>query len=673
MKPRLTSNGLAAQVRSLHGDGIVFSKIKMGNGDVPANYFNLSDLQNPLVEVGFSSYTVENGYIQLTGTFSNSGVNSAFYWTEVGIFIQDPDDEYSDILYAYGHCELEEEIEVATSIPMASTEIYEIQLTYNVYVGEAENLSAVLAESSIYATQSALDDHVNNVNNPHQTSAAQVGLGNVPNVTTDNQTPTVETASTLAAPANGDNLRTIVGKITKAIKDLIAHINDAVAHVSNADRTAWNNKANGTHNHSAADITSGTLAVGRGGTGKSTVTKGALLKGNGTNALVEITGNGALYADAGVEPTFGVVPIKFGGTGATTVKNAAEAILAEGCKKVNGDFVLGKGKKFGAYFQTFQEGEILDPLEVYALRWKEEHSDWYYSNFIKPCLDIAVGNAGNELVTVTRYVGTDAQTDIDDMLDGEDTTVGRRLYLMDSAGDMSVPGNICFQHNPQHYRGIWGYTGNNDGWRIVAGASSSGDDAWLEIATRDNGNEPIYVRQYATSSNPEYAHPSYGYDFGVCVVKRTATLLDGSGNTRFPGSCTATSHPTSSDRKIKNILGDLETEKAKTIIMGMQPVEFVLKDDVKNRKKMGFVAQDVYAHMQEIGESNSSLYQADMKYKEVNDMPETCLSDEKIKVTNDKKLDWTVDYQQLIAPLVKVIQDQERRIAQLEELIAGES
>jgi len=51
-------------------------------------------------------------------------------------------------------------------------------------------------------------------------TASMVGLGNVPNVTTDNQTPTVTEASTRANLATGDTLKTIVGKIKKYFADL---------------------------------------------------------------------------------------------------------------------------------------------------------------------------------------------------------------------------------------------------------------------------------------------------------------------------------------------------------------------------------------------------------------------------------------------------------------------
>lgn len=43
--------------------------------------------------------------------------------------------------------------------------------------------------------------------------------------------------------------------------------------------------ASSSHTHATGDITSGTLSVSRGGTGKSTLTSGSFLKGNGTSAV----------------------------------------------------------------------------------------------------------------------------------------------------------------------------------------------------------------------------------------------------------------------------------------------------------------------------------------------------------------------------------------------------
>ena len=59
---------------------------------------------------------------------------------------------------------------------------------------------------------------------------------------------------------------------------------------------------------------------------------------------------------------------------------------------------------------------------------------------------------------------------------------------------------------------------NSDQFRIIAG-SSGNNNGWAEIATADDGNEPIYVRQYS----------------GVfSSVVRTLTLLDANGYTHFP-------------------------------------------------------------------------------------------------------------------------------------------
>lgn len=65
--------------------------------------------------------------------------------------------------------------------------------------------------------------------------------------------------------------------------------------------------------------------------------------------------------------------------------------------------------------------------------------------------------------------------------------------------------------------------GDNDYGRVAYGATAT-NAGWMEIASCDDGNEPIYARQYT----------------GVfTTVKRTATLLDANGNTVFPGTVTA--------------------------------------------------------------------------------------------------------------------------------------
>lgn len=76
--------------------------------------------------------------------------------------------------------------------------------------------------------------------------------------------------------------------------------------------------------------------------------------------------------------------------------------------------------------------------------------------------------------------------------------------------------------------------GSGDYWRINFTGYKS-DAGALEIATADNGNEPIYVRQYEYESG----------DNPWGTIKRTLTLLDGNGNTTLPGTLTTTQVKTS--------------------------------------------------------------------------------------------------------------------------------
>ena len=76
--------------------------------------------------------------------------------------------------------------------------------------------------------------------NPHGTTKSDVGLGNVPNVATNDQTPSYAEASSLAKLTSGEKLSVAFGKISKAVTDLISHLADSVKHITSTERTNWN-------------------------------------------------------------------------------------------------------------------------------------------------------------------------------------------------------------------------------------------------------------------------------------------------------------------------------------------------------------------------------------------------------------------------------------------------
>jgi hypothetical protein len=63
-------------------------------------------------------------------------------------------------------------------------------------------------------------DHSQTTGNPHGTTKSDVGLSNVPNVSTNDQTPTFTEASTRNNIASGEKLSVIFGKIQKFFNDL---------------------------------------------------------------------------------------------------------------------------------------------------------------------------------------------------------------------------------------------------------------------------------------------------------------------------------------------------------------------------------------------------------------------------------------------------------------------
>ena len=140
----------------------------------------------------------------------------------------------------------------------------------------------------------------------------------------------------------------------------------------------------------------------------------------------------------------------------------------------------------------------------------------------KQSLAIKLNGGGTEGTNLFTYNGTAAKTvNITAAAIGAAASSHSHAYLPLSGGTLT--GNLGFSNSGTTTRSILFTMGDNDHGRIACGATVT-NGGWLEIATADDGEEPIYVRQYS----------------GVfTTVKRTLTLLDASGNSSFPGTVTA--------------------------------------------------------------------------------------------------------------------------------------
>lgn len=321
MIPKLTASGKNLLLRALAGETITFTKIQLGNGP-EQDPIEASALVNPILTVELSKITVGQEYVTLTAQFTNGSVTSGFHITEAGFYAEDPDDNSKEILYALGN----EDESTADYVPDNGNRILEMQFDALIFIGDAENVSAAISSTLVYASKEDFDEHTADQTNPHAVTKAQVGLGNVPNVSTNDQTPTFSEATTLATINSGEKASTIFGKIKLAITSLINHINNkSNPHNCTASQVGAAAKS---HTHNAQDINAGTLPVNRGGTGVAGVVSGGILKGNGSRNFTAITGLGALYSPTPGSPTFGTLPIAYGGTGVSSINDLLSLVAS---------------------------------------------------------------------------------------------------------------------------------------------------------------------------------------------------------------------------------------------------------------------------------------------------------------------------------------------------------
>mgnify|MGYP002672067527 CR=1 FL=1 len=123
-------------------------------------------------------------------------------------------------------------------------------------------------------------------------------------------------------------------------------------------------------------------------------------------------------------------------------------------------------------------------------------------------------------VYIGKNLTTPGDTGYKLFVDGNQWTSGSQwvngsLFFTDITGNTANTGTSL--------KGIYGRIGGNDGWRIAGGARAN-NAGYLEIATCDDMNEPIYVRQYGGGGDWN----------GYVSLARTFTLLDAAGRSRAP-------------------------------------------------------------------------------------------------------------------------------------------
>lgn len=152
------------------------------------------------------------------------------------------------------------------------------------------------------------------------------------------------------------------------------------------------------------------------------------------------------------------------------------------------------------------------------------------------------------------------------------TSPSQKLHVN---GNIGVGGTLMFNYisggNERNL--LYQQMADNDLFRIRCGGPSN--QGWVEIATADDGTEPIYVRQYTGQ---------------FASITRTLTLLDGSGNTICPGNLLTYGGITMySDLRKKNVLNSIIVPL--DVMSNADLFDYTFKTDEKGKVRAGTSAQ----------------------------------------------------------------------------------
>ena len=263
----VTNAGVEVLKKAIGGKKVTITAAKSGTDTVPESELKeQSVLSGTMRNATIANATNQPEGYRVTLRVTNTGVKSSYIFKQLGLFATAEDE--SEVLFAILQSENGE------TVPDES-ELYTYDVSLIIAISDTSNITVNVDKTS-YVTEEELDGHKTDKTNPHGVTKAQVGLGNVPNVSTNDQTPIYTVPTANAELVSGEKLGTAFGKIARAVASLIAYIanksnphsvtkaqvglgnadntSDVNKPISSATQTALNGKSDKAHKHKTADI-----------------------------------------------------------------------------------------------------------------------------------------------------------------------------------------------------------------------------------------------------------------------------------------------------------------------------------------------------------------------------------------------------------------------------------
>jgi hypothetical protein len=257
----ITNAGIELLKNALSGGTITVTAIKSGAGKVDVSALKSQMAVSSIKQSGtVQGVTKTNETIKIGVLFSNAGLSAGYSMTQLGIYAKGSTG--SEVLFAISQSTTGKEVPAESAMPSWS-------LVHNFYIKLNNDVTmTATVDPEGYVTfetmQTALNMHTGNKSNPHSVTKSQVGLGNVPNVATNDQTPTYSDTTTLVTLSSGEKISIAFAKIKLAITTLINHL------------------ANKSNPHG---VTKSQVGLGNVENKSSATIRGELTKGNVTTAL----------------------------------------------------------------------------------------------------------------------------------------------------------------------------------------------------------------------------------------------------------------------------------------------------------------------------------------------------------------------------------------------------
>ena len=217
----ITNAGIELLKNALSGGTITVTAIKSGAGKVDVSALKSQTAVSSIKQSGtVQGVTKTNETIKIGVLFSNAGLSAGYSMTQLGIYAKGSTG--SEVLFAISQSTTGKEVPAESAMPSWS-------LVHNFYIKLNNDVKmTATVDPEGYVTfetmQKALNAHTGNKSNPHSVTKSQVGLGNVPNVATNDQTPTYSDTTTLVTLSSGEKISIAFAKIKLAITTLINHL-----------------------------------------------------------------------------------------------------------------------------------------------------------------------------------------------------------------------------------------------------------------------------------------------------------------------------------------------------------------------------------------------------------------------------------------------------------------